>query len=44
MRLQGNIAYKDKIEFTYKVALKKRLILVICGLACFTYRVVKFIL
>ena len=44
VRLQGIIAYKDTVEFTDKVALKERLILVICGLARFTYRVVKYII
>ena len=44
LRLQGIILYKDNAEFTDKVALNEKLILVICGLARFTYRVVKYII
>ena len=43
VRLHGNIAYMDTVGFTDNVALKERLILVICGSARFTYKVVKYI-
>ena len=43
MRLHVSIAYKDNVGFTDNVALNIRLILVICGSARFTYKVVKYI-
>ena len=43
VRLHVSIAYKDNFGFSDKVALNIRLILVICGSARFTYKVVKYI-
>ena len=43
VRLHVSIAYKDNFGFTDSVALNIRLILVICGLARFTNKVVKYI-
>ena len=43
VRLHVRIAYKDNFGLTDSVALNIRLILVICGLARFTNKVVKYI-
>ena len=43
VRLHDGITYKDNFGFTDNVALNIRLILVICGSARFTYKVVKYI-
>ena len=44
MGLLGDITYKDNVDFAGKVALKERIILFICGLACSTCRVIKYIM
>ena len=43
MRLHVGIAYKDNLGFTDNAALNIILILDICGLAHFKYKVVKYI-
>ena len=44
MGLPGNIAYKDNVDLIGMVAIQERLVLYICGLACSTYRVIKYIM